>query len=146
MRDEAMLHDPVPSGRLSRLLIPLSLVLAAALAPAAVQAAKTDIVVLKNGDELVVPDRQQEVSVIGEVQYPTSHLFETGLMRDDYVNRSGESRSVATASAFTLSAQMARLWRGNDAGFLAATLIRFKPVTRLWFHWNWTGHWQDGRR
>jgi protein involved in polysaccharide export with SLBB domain len=46
-------------------------------------------IVLKDGDRLVVPDRQQEVSVIGEVQYSTSHLFESGLSRDDYVNRSG---------------------------------------------------------
>jgi len=46
-------------------------------------------IVLKNGDELVVPDLRQEVSVIGEVQYATSHLYETGLNRDDYVNRSG---------------------------------------------------------
>lgn len=46
-------------------------------------------IVLKDGDQLVVPDWQQEVSVIGEVQYSTSHLFEDGLNRDDYINRSG---------------------------------------------------------
>lgn len=46
-------------------------------------------IVLKDGDELVVPGRQQEVSVIGEVQYSTSHLYEQSLSRDDYINRSG---------------------------------------------------------
>ena len=46
-------------------------------------------IVLKHGDRLTVPDRMQEVSVIGEVQYSTSHLFEDGLSRDDYVRRSG---------------------------------------------------------
>jgi len=46
-------------------------------------------VVLKNGDLLIVPDQQQEVSVLGEVQYATSHLFEPGLARADYINRSG---------------------------------------------------------
>jgi protein involved in polysaccharide export with SLBB domain len=45
--------------------------------------------VLKNGDQLVVPDRQQEVTVLGEVQYATSHLFERGLSREEYIAKSG---------------------------------------------------------
>jgi protein involved in polysaccharide export with SLBB domain len=53
---------------------------------AGVQAAD---VVLKDGDTLLVPDARQEVSVLGEVQYATSHVFERGLTRDDYINRSG---------------------------------------------------------
>ncbi|HMB73871.1 MAG TPA: SLBB domain-containing protein, partial [Gammaproteobacteria bacterium] len=40
-------------------------------------------IVLKDGDQLVVPDQRQEVSVIGEVQYSTSHLFDQVLTRDD---------------------------------------------------------------
>jgi protein involved in polysaccharide export with SLBB domain len=31
----------------------------------------------------------QEVTVLGEVQYATSHVFQPGLDRDDYINRSG---------------------------------------------------------
>jgi protein involved in polysaccharide export with SLBB domain len=46
-------------------------------------------VVLKNGDQLLVPDERQEVSVLGEVQYATSHLYTPGLPRDGYINRSG---------------------------------------------------------
>ena len=46
-------------------------------------------VVLKDGDTLLVPDERQEVSVLGEVQYATSHVFSSGLGRDDYINRSG---------------------------------------------------------
>jgi polysaccharide export outer membrane protein len=46
-------------------------------------------VVLKGGDRLIVPDRPQEVTVVGEVQYPTSHLAERGLDPDDYIERSG---------------------------------------------------------
>ncbi len=46
-------------------------------------------VALKGGDTLLVPDAHQEVSVLGEVQYATSHVFERGLTRDDYINRSG---------------------------------------------------------
>lgn len=46
-------------------------------------------VVLKDGDQLIVPDERQEVTVLGEVQYATSHVFERGLGRDDYIGRSG---------------------------------------------------------
>lgn len=44
---------------------------------------------LRDGDDLLVPVVQQEVTVIGEVQYPTSHTFEPGLGREDYIDRSG---------------------------------------------------------
>jgi polysaccharide export outer membrane protein len=46
-------------------------------------------VVLRDGDELVVPKRRQEVSVIGEVQNPASHLYLPSLSRDDYIHLSG---------------------------------------------------------
>ena len=46
-------------------------------------------VVVKDGDELIVPDQKQEVTVLGEVQYATSHVYERGLSRDDYVAKSG---------------------------------------------------------
>jgi protein involved in polysaccharide export with SLBB domain len=46
-------------------------------------------VVLKDGDVLLVPDERQEVSVLGEVQYATSHAYERGVSRDEYIGRSG---------------------------------------------------------
>jgi protein involved in polysaccharide export with SLBB domain len=46
-------------------------------------------IVLKDGDELIVPDQRQEVTVLGEVQYSTSHVFDRALSRDDYIDRSG---------------------------------------------------------
>ena len=46
-------------------------------------------VVLRDGDQLTVPKFQQEVSVIGEVQSPTSHLYNPNLSRDDYIRLSG---------------------------------------------------------
>jgi polysaccharide biosynthesis/export protein len=48
-----------------------------------------DDVVLRDGDRLIVPRFQQQVTVIGEVQSVTSHLYSPGLRRDDYINRSG---------------------------------------------------------
>ena len=44
---------------------------------------------MKGGDQLIVPDQRQEVTVVGEVQYETSHVFERGLTRDEYIAKSG---------------------------------------------------------
>jgi polysaccharide export outer membrane protein len=46
-------------------------------------------VILRGGDQLIVPRYQQEVTVIGEVQNSTSHLFNANLARDDYISMSG---------------------------------------------------------
>jgi protein involved in polysaccharide export with SLBB domain len=46
-------------------------------------------VVLRGGDKLVVPKRTQEITILGEVQSPTSHVYEPGLSRDDYIAKSG---------------------------------------------------------
>jgi protein involved in polysaccharide export with SLBB domain len=46
-------------------------------------------IVLKDGDRLLVPRVTQEVTVVGEVQSATSHLYRADLSRDDYVAMSG---------------------------------------------------------
>jgi len=46
-------------------------------------------VILKDGDKLIIPSKTQEVTVIGEVKFPTSHLFDEDLSRDDYIELSG---------------------------------------------------------
>ena len=46
-------------------------------------------VVLKDGDRLLVPRVTQEVTVVGEVQSATSHLYRADLSRDDYIAMSG---------------------------------------------------------
>lgn len=44
---------------------------------------------LVDGDKLLVPRFKQSITVVGEVQYPTSHLYEKKLDVDDYIERSG---------------------------------------------------------
>jgi protein involved in polysaccharide export with SLBB domain len=44
---------------------------------------------LKDGDRLLVPTKSQVVTVIGEVQQSTSHLYQPDLSRDDYLEMSG---------------------------------------------------------
>ncbi|URQ87976.1 SLBB domain-containing protein [Pseudoalteromonas sp. SCSIO 43088] len=45
--------------------------------------------VLQNGDALYVPSKRDSISVIGEVNYATSHLFQQGITVDDYIDLSG---------------------------------------------------------
>jgi protein involved in polysaccharide export with SLBB domain len=46
-------------------------------------------IILRGGDQLFIPRKQQEVTVIGEVPNATSHLFKAGSTRDDYIALSG---------------------------------------------------------
>ena len=73
------LKNVTPVGRL---VVDLERLLASATGSA------TDVV-LRDGDRLIVPKFRQEVTVLGEVQSPTSHLHRAGLKRDDYLALSG---------------------------------------------------------
>jgi polysaccharide biosynthesis/export protein len=46
-------------------------------------------IILRGGDQLIVPRTQQQVTVLGEVQNSTSLLYNPRLSRDDYVSLSG---------------------------------------------------------
>jgi protein involved in polysaccharide export with SLBB domain len=52
-------------------------------------------VILKDQDRLLIPKKTQEVTILGEVQSPTSHVFEAGLRRDDYIAKSGGTTQKA---------------------------------------------------
>jgi protein involved in polysaccharide export with SLBB domain len=75
----ASLRDAKPVGRL---------VIDLKRATSAQSGSEQDIV-LKDGDRLLVPRVVQEVTVIGEVQSATSHLYRNDLGRDDYIAMSG---------------------------------------------------------
>jgi hypothetical protein len=53
---------------------------------------------LRNGDRLRVPKQMQEVTVIGEIQSATSHLYDPSLSRDDYLRMSGGPTQKADKS------------------------------------------------
>ncbi|MBF0218128.1 MAG: capsule biosynthesis GfcC family protein, partial [Gammaproteobacteria bacterium] len=54
---------------------------------------------LRDGDRIVIPKRPSEVSIIGEVNYPTSHLANADYSVDDYIKRSGGMTKLADAGA-----------------------------------------------
>jgi protein involved in polysaccharide export with SLBB domain len=49
----------------------------------------SDDVLVRDGDKLLIPKQTQEITVLGEVQGPTSHVLQAGLTRDDYIAKSG---------------------------------------------------------
>lgn len=79
------LKDTKPVGRL---VVDLDRVISSQLGSA-------DDIVLRDGDELLIPKVKQEVTVIGEVQNSTAHLYRAGLSRDDYIALSGGTTNRA---------------------------------------------------
>jgi protein involved in polysaccharide export with SLBB domain len=73
----AQIQDSAPVGRM---VVSLDLIAAGDV---------IQDILLKAQDQILVPGRTQAVTVLGEVQYATSHLFEPGLSRDEYLQRSG---------------------------------------------------------
>ena len=76
-------------------------------------------VVLKNGDRLIVPMQRQTVTVVGEVQHATSHLFENKLSLNEYIERSGGT---------TIKADKKRIYvvRANGSVYLPGESRWFK--------------------
>ena len=57
--------------------------------PATLDEPATYDVALQGGDKLYIPKRPDEVTVVGEVYHLTSHLYEQGMKRNEYVRLSG---------------------------------------------------------
>jgi protein involved in polysaccharide export with SLBB domain len=55
----------------------------------------TGDVLLRDGDMLLIPKKTQEITILGEVQSPTSHVYEAGLTRDEYIAKSGGTTAKA---------------------------------------------------
>ena len=45
--------------------------------------------VLQDGDTLYVPSKRDSISVVGEVNYSTTHLYQAGISVDEYIRLSG---------------------------------------------------------
>jgi len=75
-------------------------------------------VVLKDGDRLLVPRVTQEVTVVGEVQSVTSHLYRAELSRDDYIAMSGGLTPRADEDRiYVVRADGSVVTRGGNAWF-----------------------------
>ncbi len=74
-------------------------------------------VILKDGDKLLVPKTTQEVTILGEVQSPTSHVFRAGLTRDDYIAKSGGATQKADRKRIYIVRANGDVISGDRAGW-----------------------------
>ena len=78
---------------------------------------------LRDKDRLLIPIQSQVVTVIGETQQNTSHLYQAGLSRDGYIERSGGLTRkadqkliyVVRASGAVIAGQGSK-WFGRSGG------------------------------
>lgn len=105
-----------------------------------------DDVVVKDGDQLLVPGQMQEVTVLGEVQSTTSHLWDPALTRSDYIRMSGGTTQnadkgriyVVRASGSVVSGESSAWFRGDHGAIRPGDTIvvpldaqRMRPLP-LW--------------
>src|SRR5258708_33815943 len=89
------------------------------------RAGMSDDVLVRDGDRLLIPKQTQEITILGEVQSPTSHVFEGGLTRDDYIAKSG---------GITQKADRKRIYvvRANGGGVLGGATGWFQRFASVW--------------
>jgi len=76
-------------------------------------------VVVRSGDKLYIPQQPQEVTVLGEVHYPTSHVFDSHASISNYIDQSGGETE-----------------RGNTSATYVVRADGSVRVTGGWFRWN----------
>jgi polysaccharide biosynthesis/export protein len=80
-------------------------------------AGSADDVELRNGDQLLIPKRNQEVTILGEVQSPTSHVYQPGLTRDDYIAKSGGTTQKADRKRIYVVRVNGDVYSGERSGW-----------------------------
>jgi polysaccharide export outer membrane protein len=84
-------------------------------------------IILRDGDQLIVPRYQQEVTVIGEVQNATSHLYRPELSRDDYIALSGGITRRADARKIYVVRANGSVIANEGSRWFSRTSVDIKP-------------------
>lgn len=87
----------------------------------------SDDVILRNGDQLIVPKQRQEVMVIGEVQYASSHLYRRSMSRDDYIDQSGGITRQGDRSQIYVVRADGSVDAGHRGWFSSASGVQMRP-------------------
>jgi protein involved in polysaccharide export with SLBB domain len=74
-------------------------------------------VLLRDGDKLLIPKKSQEITILGEVQSATSHVYEPGLTRDDYIAKSGGTTQKADRKRIYVVRANGDVMTGNRGGW-----------------------------
>jgi protein involved in polysaccharide export with SLBB domain len=85
-------------------------------------------IILEDGDRLIVPKRRQEVTVLGEVQNSTSHFFQPGLTRNDYIDLSGGvTRQADDGQTYVVRADGSVVASGSSGWFSRSSNVTMQP-------------------
>jgi polysaccharide export outer membrane protein len=84
-------------------------------------------VVLRDGDVLLVPKKTQEITVLGEVQAPNSHIFQVGLTRNDYIAKSGGTTQKADKKRIYVVRANGDVVSGRSGWFRRTQNIEMQP-------------------
>lgn len=118
---QALLEQLKGAKAVGRLVIDLGQVLST-------RAGSAEDVVLRDGDRLVIPKVKQEVTVIGEVQNTTSHLYRANLTRDDYIGLSGGlTRKADRGRIYIVRADGSVVSSENSGWFRRGAMVAVKP-------------------
>ena len=99
---------------------------------------------VKDGDTLNVPSIPYAVSVSGEVQFPSSHIYQKGLDVNDYIIRSGsytqnadKSRTFVVKSNGSVAILGSNAWFGKSfgSGSISAGDVIVVPVDLKQSRW-----------
>ena len=87
-----------------------------------------DDVILRTGDQLIVPRFQQQVTVLGEVQSSTSLLYNPRLSRDDYIAESGGlTRRADSGQIYVVRANGSVVANQGSRWFRSTSAVGIKP-------------------
>jgi polysaccharide export outer membrane protein len=78
-------------------------------------------VLLRDGDILLVPKKTQEITILGEVQSPISHVYRPGLSRDDYIALSGGTTQKADKKRIYVVRANGDVLAGRTGGWFRRT-------------------------
>jgi len=81
--------------------------------------AKAEPLIMRDGDTLYIPPIQQDVTVLVEVQYSTSHHYIAKATRDDYIRMSGGTSNNADSARIYVVRASGEVVVGNRSRFFA---------------------------
>lgn len=82
---------------------------------------------MEDGDTLTIPRYKPSVTVVGEVQYPTSHFFDDSLDASDYVDRSGGYKKQADQQRVYIVKANGSVLQPNSSAWFKADAKSIEP-------------------
>lgn len=86
---------------------------------------------LQPGDRLIIPRDTQEVTVLGEVFHGTSHLYRSGIDRDEYIRLSGGTTRKADVDNIFIVKSNGQVVGTGSGLFGSGILARTSTMTSI---------------